>query len=271
MHRQMHRATSTPASARGVILGPVPRISVGSCAGQADEPHAARTGILGTSPRMTPRLGDRAVPNCRTAKNHPEQSQRVSAKDCGIDPLGIYVAAGRGILPRMTRHKHAQTGLGIPQLPQLLLTAVLRMLAMLVLHVASTLQMKDRGASVNATPTMPLDLPRAKTDTQPKETTHAVQPDSLTSAHAEQARFASRPSKHERVLTTLSTTPSVSHASRAIHLPQFSTGGGKQRIVATKGNCLHHSKSGGGGLRALARKTEGAAPRAPTPNKNAAA
>ncbi len=204
-------------------------------------------------------MGDRAVPNCRTAKNHPEQSQRVSAKDCGIDPLGIYVAAGRGILPRMTRHKHAQTGLGIPQLPQLLLTAVLRMLAMLVLHVASTLQMKDRGASVNATPTMPLDLPRAKTDTQPKETTHAVQPDSLTSAHAEQARFASRPSKHERVLTALSTTPSVSLGSRqAIHLPQFSTGGGKQRSVATKGNLPPSVRStGGGGSPRLRGETEG--------------
>ncbi len=159
----------------------------------------------------------------------------------------------------MTRHKHAQTGLGIPQLPQLLLTAVLRAFAMLALHVASTLQMKDRRASVNATPTTPLDLPRTKTDTQSKETETAVQTDSLTSAHAEQRSSAARPSKDERVLTTVSTTPSVSHASRAIHLPRFSTGGGKQRIVATKGNLPPSVRStGGGGLPRLRGKTEGA-------------
>ncbi len=143
------------------------------------------------------------------------------------------------------------------------------MLAMLVLNVASTLQMIHRRAPVNATPIASLDLPRAKTDTQSKETTPAVQHDSPNSAHAEQARFASRPSKHERVLTALSTTPSVSHASRAIHLPQFSTGGGKQRIVATKGNCLHQLKTGGGGSPRLRGETEGAL--APTPNKNAPA
>ncbi len=209
-----------------------------------------------------PKVWDRAVPNCRTAKNHPEQSQRVSARDWGIELLRIYVAAGRGILPRMTRHKHAQTGLGIPQLPQHWLTAALRMLAMLVLHVASTLQMKDRRASVNATPTTPLDLPRAKTDTQSKETEIAVQHDSLTSAHAEQRSYAARPSKHERVLTTLSQTPtpSVSLGSRqAIHLPQFSTGGGKPRTVATKGNLPPSVRStGGGGSPRLRGETEGA-------------
>ena len=69
----------------------------------------------------------------------------------------------------MTRHKHAQTGLGIPQLPQLLLTAVLRVFAMLVHYVASTLQMIRRHARVNATRAMPTVLPRAKTDTQQQE------------------------------------------------------------------------------------------------------
>ena len=69
----------------------------------------------------------------------------------------------------MTRHKHAQTGLGIPQLPQLFLTAVLRVFAMLVSHVASTLQMIRRHARVNATRAMPTVLPRAKTDTQQQE------------------------------------------------------------------------------------------------------
>ena len=106
----------------------------------------------------------------------------------------------------MTRHKHAQTGLVTPQLPQLLLTAVLRMLAMLVLHVASTLQMIRRRAAVNATQPTPTDLPQAKTDTH--QETNAAQQSSPT-------------------------TPSVSLGSRqAIHLPHTACGGGKQRSNA---------------------------------------
>ena len=70
----------------------------------------------------------------------------------------------------MTRHKHAHIGLLTPPLPQLLLTAVLHVFAMLVLHVASTLEMIRRRTRVNATRATPTDLPQAKTDTQPKET-----------------------------------------------------------------------------------------------------
>jgi hypothetical protein len=70
----------------------------------------------------------------------------------------------------MTRHKHAQTGLVTPQLPQHWLTAALRMLAMLVLNVASTLQMIRRRETVIGTQPMPTDLPQAKTDTQQQET-----------------------------------------------------------------------------------------------------
>ena len=69
----------------------------------------------------------------------------------------------------MTRHKHAQTGLVTPQLPQQWLTAVLRAFAMLVLNVVSTFQMNRRHARVNATRAMPTVLPRAKTDTQQQE------------------------------------------------------------------------------------------------------
>ena len=65
----------------------------------------------------------------------------------------------------MTRHKHAQTGLVIPQLPQQWLTAVLRAFAMLVLNVASTLQMIRRHDRVNATRAMPTVLPRVTSDT----------------------------------------------------------------------------------------------------------
>ncbi len=213
-----------------------------------------------TPPRCA-KLGDGAIPNCRTAKNHPEQSQRTSARDCGIEPLRIYGALGRGILPRMTRHKHAQTGLVTPSPLDHWIDATLHVLAMLVLHVASTLQMIRRRTRVNATRTTPADLPQAKTDTQSKETNSAAQHRSYPqSAHAEQARFASRPSKHERVLTTPSTTPSVSHATRAIHLPHTPCGGGKQRPNARDEGELPPPvrSTGGGGLRALARKTEGA-------------
>ena len=70
----------------------------------------------------------------------------------------------------MTRHKHAHTGLVTPQLPQLLLTAVLRVLAMLVSSVSSTLQMIIRRPPVNATQTMPADLPRETSDTSQQET-----------------------------------------------------------------------------------------------------
>ena len=77
----------------------------------------------------------------------------------------------------MTRHKHAHTGLVTPQLPQQWLTAALRLFAMLVHNVASTFRMKQRRRLVNATPTMPLDLPERTNDTQAKETI-AVQHDS---------------------------------------------------------------------------------------------
>ena len=134
----------------------------------------------------------------------------------------------------MTRHKHAHIGLGTPSPLDHWINATLRMLAMLVLHVASTFRMKARRSSVNATPTTPLDLPQRTTDTH-QETT-AVAQDSPT-------------------------TPSVSLGSRqAIHLPHTACGGGNRApMSATKGNLPPPVRStGGGGLRALARKTEGA-------------
>ena len=100
----------------------------------------------------------------------------------------------------MTRHKHAQTGLVTPQLPQLLLTAVLRAFAMLVHYVASTLQMIRRREAVNATQPTPTVLPRAKTDTQQQETKAAAQhrsPPALILSSTQSVR----PSKDEGVLT----------------------------------------------------------------------
>ena len=122
---------------------------------------------------------------------------------------------------------------------------MLRAFAMLVLHVASTLQMIRRRAAVNATQPTPIDLPQAKTDTQFQKANNAAQQSSPT-------------------------TPSVSHAPRAIHRPQCSARReATQRTVATKGNCLHQLKTGGGGSPRLRGETEGAALRAPPQNKNA--
>ena len=83
----------------------------------------------------------------------------------------------------MTRHKHAQTGLVTPQLPQQWLTAVLRAFAMLVLNVVSTFQMNRRHARVNATRAMPTVLPRAETDNQQQETQSVAASDTLIVHH----------------------------------------------------------------------------------------
>ena len=74
----------------------------------------------------------------------------------------------------MTRHKHTHTGLVTPQLPQLLLTAVLHLFAMLASSVRSTLQMIIRRPPVIGTQAMPADLPRETSDTnqEPKAVLH---------------------------------------------------------------------------------------------------
>ena len=136
----------------------------------------------------------------------------------------------------------------IPQLPQPLLIAVLRVLAMLVLNVASTFQMFARRPDVNATRQMPVALPRMKTDTLKEQ--HAVQQDSsLNSAHGEQRSFAARPSNHERVLTAPS--PSVSLATQAIHLPLL-------RRWRTERGMSSTAERGRGGSPRLRGETEGA-------------
>jgi hypothetical protein len=111
---------------------------------------------------------------------------------------------------------------------------MLRAFAMLVLHVASTLQMIRRREAVIATQPTPADLPRAATDTQFKETNAVPQSSPIALILRSAAKL--RVSKDEGVLTT----PSVSLGSRqAIHLPHTPCGGGNQRTVATKGTCLH--------------------------------
>ena len=71
----------------------------------------------------------------------------------------------------MTRHKHTHTGLVTPQLPQLWLIAVLRVLAMLVQNVVSTLQMNRLHPKRDwHTPDDEAALPRVKTAPQHQET-----------------------------------------------------------------------------------------------------
>jgi hypothetical protein len=221
-------------------------------------------------PNPTPVWGIAVAQNCRTEKSHPKQTQRLSAKVWGIEQPRIYGAAGRGIIQPMTRARNHANGVRSPSLPQLWLTAMLRAFVELVLNVASTFRMKDRRSPVNATPTTPLNLPQRTTDTH--QETNAVQQDSPPIALILSSARSARPSKDEGVLTT----PSVSLGSRqAIHLPQCCAlmEANSAPSLATKGNCLHHSQSGGGGSPRLRGETEGArATRtAPTPNKNAPA
>ncbi len=77
----------------------------------------------------------------------------------------------------MTRHTYAQTGLVTPSPLDRLIDAMLRVFAMLMSSVRSTLQMPRRHPPVNATQAMPAGLPRETSDTSNKEH-HAVPNDS---------------------------------------------------------------------------------------------
>ena len=115
----------------------------------------------------------------------------------------FYVPVARRIMLPMTRHKHAHTGLVTPQLPQLLLTAVLRVIAMLVSSVASTLQMPRRRLAAechsDVTPTV---LPRETSDTF-KETTAAQHSSPIALILMDREAIVS---KDEGVLTPVSQT-----------------------------------------------------------------
>ena len=158
----------------------------------------------------------------------------------------------------MTRHKHAHTGLVTPQLPQQWLTAVLRVFAMLVHYVASTLQMKQLHPKRDwHTPDDEAALPRMTSDTF--KDNHAAQhrsPPALILSSTQSVR----PSKDEGVLTTVSHTapsPSVSHAARAIHLPLLRMG--RQALCRNEGELPPSVRStGGGGSPRLRGETEGA-------------
>ena len=107
----------------------------------------------------------------------------------------------------MTRHKHAQTGLVTPQLPQQWLTAVLRAFAMLVQSVVSTFQMIRLNVTRDwHTPDDEAALPRVTNDTQSQETKPAAQHRSPIALILSSTQSV-RPSKDEGVLTRASHRP----------------------------------------------------------------
>jgi len=87
----------------------------------------------------------------------------------------------------MTPVQTRANGLVIPPLPQLWLTAVLRLAAELVLHVASILRMCFRRDPVIGTQAMPAILPEEKTDTQQQETTDRRAPARQSTRSVEEA------------------------------------------------------------------------------------
>ena len=157
----------------------------------------------------------------------------------------------------MTRHKHAHTGLVTPSPLDHWIDAMLRVLAMLVSNVASTLQMIRRPDRVNATRATPAVLPRDASDT--------IKEYHLAAQHRSPLALILRDreaivSKDEGVLTTVSHTspsPSVSHATRAIHLPLLRMG--RQAHRSNEGELPPSVRStGGGGSPRLRGETEGA-------------
>ena len=153
----------------------------------------------------------------------------------------------------MTRHKHTHTGLVTPSPLDRWIDATLRLFAMLVQNVAATLRMIPRRGPVIGTQAMPVALPRETHDTF-KETQAVRQDSSPISAHAEQRSSAARLSKHARGLTDMSHTspsPSVSHATRAIHLPLL------RRWRQTRLRGIASTAFGGGGGSARSAETEG--------------
>jgi len=120
----------------------------------------------------------------------------------------------------MTRHKHAHTGLVTPSLPQLLLTATLRLFAMLVSSVASTLQMWFRRPAVNATRPMPDALPEETSDTPQQETLDRA----LTRPTRQSTRSVETDAEHDdpTIIITPQATPaeSFSGLSRESRLAQ---------------------------------------------------
>ena len=107
----------------------------------------------------------------------------------------------------MTRHKHTHTGLVTPSLPQLLLTAMLQLFAMLVSSVASTLQMTRRRLAAEChSDVTPAGLPRETTDTHQETEPVAASDYDCPIALMVSSTRSVRPSNHEGALTPVSYT-----------------------------------------------------------------
>ena len=176
------------------------------------------------------------------------------------------------MIPAQTR----ANGLGNPSLPQLWLTAMLRMLVELVRNVASTFQMTRRRLAAEChSDVTPTDLPRVTSDTI-KEYHLAAQHRSPLAFILRVAKRSSRRSERRSAKrTNWSGAPiraanaeaiakagvltAVSHTSPSRPLRVRSTspcqpGGGKRASVltaATKGNCLHQCEALAGSTRSV--------------------
>jgi hypothetical protein len=144
-----------------------------------------------------------------------------------------------------------------------LLTAVLRVFAMLVLNVVSTLQMIRRHDHVNATRAMPTILPRAKTDTiKDNNAAQHRSPPALILSSTQSVR----PSKDEGVLTNASHKPAQHEHPNHLAPPSLRSsprtpGPRASRVLRVTGLLTQPW------LPACARKSG----LVPPPNKNAAA
>ena len=220
---------------------------------------------------------------CRTARNLRERKQSPARQRWGTALARFYVPVARRIMLRMTRHKHAQTGLVTPSPLDHWIDAMLRVLVMLVSNVASTLQMIRRPDRVNATRATPAVLPRDASDTI-KEYHLAAQHRSPLALILRIAKRSSRRSERRSakrtnwsggpiraanagaiakagVLTTLSHTspsPSVSLTTSAIHLPLLRMGRQDQSNEGELPPSVR--RTGGGGSPRLRGETEGARP-----------
>ena len=150
----------------------------------------------------------------RTEKNLRPRFQSPRFEFCRTPPARTDRPLSARIIALMTRHKHTHTGLVTPSPLDRWIDAMLRVFAMLVQNVCSTLQMIRRQPRVNATRDLPAGLPGEKIDTHQEP--HAAQP---SSPIALMLRRPKAVSKHEGVLTTRATlTPSFSALCRESRL-----------------------------------------------------
>ena len=106
----------------------------------------------------------------------------------------------------MTRHKHTHTGLVTPSPLDRWIDAMLRVLAMLVSSVRSTLQMTRRLAAECHSDVTPAGLPRETTDTHQETEPVAASDYDCPIALMVSSTRSVRPSNHEGALTPVSYT-----------------------------------------------------------------